>query len=105
MQIPLQITTRGMDVSEAVDKAVRKHVAKLEHFSDRIVSCRVTVEVPESHQQQGKLHAVHVDLRVPGDEIISSHAHENMDVYVALRDAFSAVQRRLEDHVRRQRGQ
>ncbi len=103
MQIPLQITTRGVHTSEAVDAAVRKHVAKLEHFSDQIVSCRVTVEVPASHKHQGALHAVHVDLKVPGDEIISSRGHENEDVYVAIRDAFSAVQRRLEDHMRRQR--
>jgi len=50
-----------------------------------------------------------VDVRVPTGELVVSrehgrdHAHE--DVYVAVRDAFNAVVRQLEDYRRRQRGQ
>ena len=69
------------------------------------MSCRVTVKSPGRHKQQGKHYAVHVDLKVVGGEIASTRHHEHEDVHVALRDAFDAVKRRLEDHVRRQRGQ
>jgi hypothetical protein len=46
-----------------------------------------------------------VDLTAPGEEIVSTHGHENEDINVAIRDAFDAVQRRLEDYVRERRGQ
>ena len=70
--------------------------------------CRVTVEAPHKHHHQGNLYTVRIDLRYPGGETVVSrdpsahHAHE--DVYVALRDAFKAVRRQLQDLVRLQRG-
>ena len=58
--------------------------------------------------RKGKLYAVHIDLTVPDRKIAvtrsgpKDHAHE--DVYVALRDAFNAATRMLEDHSRRTGG-
>jgi ribosomal subunit interface protein len=105
MLIPVQLVTRGMAASDAVDSAVGKHVAKLERFCDHITSCRVTVELAARHKHDGNLYAVHIDLSVPGDEIVSTRRHESEDVYVAMGDAFDAAQRRLEDYVRERRGQ
>ncbi len=105
MKLALQVTFRDMPHSDAIEAEIRRRVEKLEAFCDRIMSCRVTVETPGGHKHQGKLFAVHVDLKVPGEEIASTRRHENEDIYVAIRDAFDAVRRRLEDHVRRIRGQ
>jgi ribosomal subunit interface protein len=105
VQIPLQIVTRGMDASDAVDAAIRKHAEKLDRFCDHITSCRVSVALTAQHRHQGKLYAIHVDLTAPGEEIVSTRGHENEDIYVAIRDTFEAVQRRLEDYVRERRGQ
>jgi len=108
MQLPLQITFRNMGSSAAVERAIREKAAKLEKFSDRIGGCRVVVEAPHRHHHQGRLYRVRVDLTLPGKELVASrersedHAHE--DVYVAIRDAFDAVRRRVEDHERRGRG-
>ena len=108
MQVPLQITFRHMDSSEAVAARIRERVAELERFFDRIVSCRVVVECRHPRHQQGNLFRVRVDLKVPGREIVvgrdpvAHHAYE--DVYIALRDAFDAARRLLEDHVRERRG-
>jgi ribosomal subunit interface protein len=108
MQVPLQITFRHMDSSEAVATRIRERVAELERFFDRIVSCRVVVECRHPRHQQGNLFRVRVDLKVPGREIVvgrdpvAHHAYE--DVYVALRDAFDAARRLLEDHIRERRG-
>jgi ribosomal subunit interface protein len=104
MRIPVQVTFRDMPRSEAVEAEIRRRAEKLEEFCDRIMSCRVTVETPGGHKHQGKLHSVHIDLKVPGEEIASTRRHEHEDVYVAVRDAFDAVRRRLEDYVRRIRG-
>lgn len=105
MRLAPQITFRDMPRSEAVEAEIRRRVEKLEDFCDRIMSCRVTVETPGAHRQQGKAYAIHVDLKLPGEEIASTRRHEHEDVYVAIRDAFDAVRRRLEDTVRRQRGE
>jgi cold shock CspA family protein/ribosome-associated translation inhibitor RaiA len=97
-----------MDRSEAIESAARANAMKLERFAEHIVSCRVTVEAPHKHHRQGKLFHVVVDVRLPGGELVVSrdpdqhHAHE--DVHVALRDAFKAVRRQVQDYVRVQRG-
>ncbi|HVY64396.1 MAG TPA: HPF/RaiA family ribosome-associated protein [Gammaproteobacteria bacterium] len=108
MQVPLEIQFRNMDASEAVEAAARESVAKLERLADSIVSCRVTIEAPHRRHQQGNLYSVSIDLRYAGGEAVANraptakHAHE--DVYVALRDAFKAVRRQIEDRVRVRRG-
>ena len=108
MQLPVQISFRGMEPSDAVEAKIRERTAKLDRFFDRIMGCRVVVESPHRRHHQGKLFHVRVDLTVPGGELAVTrepaehHAHE--DVFVAIRDAFDAAQRQLEDYARRQRG-
>ena len=107
MQVPLQIDFQNMDRSDAVEARVRERAEKLEQFFPRITGCRVTVVAPHRHQRHGKLYEVHVDIDIPGKHILVNHAgprnqaHE--DVYVAVRDAFDAARRRLEDHARKNR--
>ena len=100
MQFPLQITLRGMLHSAALESEIRDRAAKLEQFHPEIVSCRVVVEVPARHQQQGREFKVHVDARVPGREVTTNHSF-HQDVFVAVRIAFEAANRQLEDHARR----
>lgn len=107
MQIPVQVTFKGMEPSATVDAKVRQELDKLERYSDRITSCRVTIEEPQRRRHQGNLFQVRIDLTLPGSELLvkrhpaEHHAHE--DVYVAVRDAFDAARRRLQDHIQRQR--
>ena len=104
MQIPVQITVRDMAHSEALDEHIHAKAAKLElHFSP-ITSCRVVVEAPHKHNHQGRQYVVRLDITVPGSEIVVNHEH-NEDVYIALRDAFAAANRRLEDYARIRRGE
>ena len=103
METPLQITVRNVPHSPVLDARIRDKMAKLEEFHPRITSCRVVVELAGRHQQQGKQFVVHIDLKVPGGEIAVNRDHHE-DVYVALRDAFDAARRKLEDFAREQRG-
>jgi ribosomal subunit interface protein len=103
MQLPVQVTYRGMESSAAIDDAVRDKAAKLEQFHPRITACRVVIEQPAHHKRKGKEFVVHVDLKVPGGEIAVNRDHD-ADVFVALRDAFDAARRKLEDFAREQRG-
>jgi cold shock CspA family protein/ribosome-associated translation inhibitor RaiA len=104
MQIPVDITYKEMDPSDALNLRITDWVAKLERVYDRITRCEVLVDAPHRHHRKGREFHVRVRLTVPGGkELVSSHdpgpdgAHE--DVYVALRDAFSAARRQLEDYV------
>jgi len=107
MTFPLSVTFRDMDPSPALEEFVRQWAAKLEHFSDHIERCHVVLERPHQHHRQGQTVHVRVTLAVPGTDVVVSrdhsldHAHE--DAYVAIRDAFQAARRQLEDHVRRLR--
>ena len=104
MQIPLQVTLKDMPQSEAVESRIREKAEKLGRFYDRIISCRVVVESPQRHQHQGKLYSVRIDLTVPGAELVANRAQDE-DIYVAVRNAFVAITRQLEDFARRQRGE
>ena len=103
MQIPLQITIRGVEHSDALETHIRDKAQKLEEFFDHITSCRVVVEVPHKHHQQGRQFNVRIDIGVPGSEIAVNRDHAE-DVYVALRDAFGAAKRQLEDYARKLHG-
>jgi ribosomal subunit interface protein len=109
MQIPVQVTFRDMDPSKAVEANVREKAGKLERHFERVISCRVVVEAPHRRQTKGKLYNVRIDIGVPGKEILVNHAgpnnHAHEDVYVAIRDAFNAAARQLEDHARKIRGE
>ena len=103
MQIPLQITIRDMPASAALEDHIREKAAKLELFYPPLMGCRVVIELPHKHKHQGKLFNVRIDLTVPGSEIVINR-DQSEDIYVALRDAFDAAKRKLEDYGRRQRG-
>ena len=126
MILPVQITFRNMQPSEAVAARARAEAAKLDRYFDRITSCRVVVEALHRHHKWGEQFHVRIELGVPGEEIVVRHAPSlrgalahtdtskwlkhleaggaHKDVYVTMRDAFKAARRRLEDYVRRLRG-
>ncbi|HHM04863.1 MAG TPA: ribosome-associated translation inhibitor RaiA [Gammaproteobacteria bacterium] len=105
MKLPLQITFRNMEGSPAMEENIKNKVEKLERCFDQIIACRIVVEAMTRRRQQGNVYHVRIDVTVPGGEIAVSrdpavsHAHE--DVYVAIRDAFDAARRQLEERSQR----
>lgn len=108
MRRPTQITFRGMDPSEAVRERVLDRAAEIELLDERITGVHVTVEAPHRHHHQGNLFSVRIDIHLPDSEIVVGREHHDQqgheDVYVALRDAFDAARRQLEEHLRRRSG-
>jgi cold shock CspA family protein len=108
MEQPLQITFRNDLHSDALEADIREKAAKLDQFYEKVMACRVMVEAPHSHHHKGNLYHIRIDLTVPGGELVvkrgpkEHHAHE--DPYVAVRDAFDAARRQLQDYARKQRG-
>jgi ribosome-associated translation inhibitor RaiA len=97
-----------MKPSPAVERRIRTRAAELEQFYDAITGCDVIVEAPHRHGLKGRLYSVRLSIHVPKGTLAVSrgrrHHHAHEDIYVALRDAFDAGARRLEDYARRRRG-
>jgi cold shock CspA family protein/ribosome-associated translation inhibitor RaiA len=130
MEIPLQITFRNMPPSGTIENNIREKAAKLESLYGHIMSCRVILEAPHRHHHKGKAYQVRIDLTVPGGELVINRAPKRLDaaklrlpaerdltethepgkhaahedIYVAIRDAFNAAGRKLQDYARRRRG-
>ena len=107
MQIPLQITYRGMSSSPSVDALISERTNRLERFSDRIVRCHVIIDVPHRHHRQGRHFSVHVDVTTPLGSIVvtrdPSSDSEPRELAALVREAFDAAARQLEEETRRQR--
>ncbi|HAA03828.1 MAG TPA: 30S ribosomal protein S30 [Syntrophobacteraceae bacterium] len=104
MRIPLQITSRDIELPESIETVIREKADKLKTFNDQIIGCRVVVETPHRSRQKGIFYNVNIELSVPGsDLVVKREAH--MDLTAAIRDAFDAARRQLQDYSRRQRGE
>jgi ribosomal subunit interface protein len=103
-----QIIWQNLSPSNTIEANIRKHIAKLEKFSDRLSDCRVIIEVPHRHHHQGNIYHVQINLTVPGGELVvnrqppAQQAHE--DLSVAIRDAFESAERQLKDYAQQRRG-
>lgn len=110
MALVPEIVFDNMDPSAAVAARVTEKSAKLVKRFDRLTHVRVVVEAPHRHHHKGKIYHCKITLGLPGraDLVVNhgnedDHAHE--DVYVAVRDAFEAARRQLEDATERMRGE
>lgn len=104
MQRPLKITSRDFALTEAIETEIREKAAALETFYEHISGCEVTLHAPAiKHHRKGGPFIVGIRLTVPGQELVVDHQAEE-DFARAIREAFDAARRRLEDYAREQRG-
>lgn len=104
MQIPPEISFRGVPSSDRLKGRIQDEVDKLERYFDGIVRCRVAVELPHRRHEDGNRYHVGIRVTVPGRELVVSRdpgrdeTHEELDV--AITDAFGAMARQLEEYSR-----
>jgi len=109
MPLDVQIFFHGLDHSPAVEAAVRRRAEELERLSDRLIACRVVLEAVDHRHHQHSRYRVRIELALAGHVVVADsgpgqhHAHEG--IYVAIRDAFEAARRQLQDHKCRLDGQ
>ena len=107
MSIEPQITVRNMSSTDSLVSVINDKTAKLVRYAEQISRCEVMVEAPSGHHHHGGHFRVRVRVTIPGGELVAlrdpprAGAHE--DVYIAIRDAFEAMQRQLKDHYDRKR--
>ena len=102
MHTPLEIHFHGIEKSEAVEERVREKVSKLEKHFGRMTRCRVVLEVPHRSPQKPKVFQVKIEISLPRRQPIvvchereGAHAHEELPL--AIRDAFEAALRKVDD--------
>jgi ribosome-associated translation inhibitor RaiA len=98
MDIPLQVTFRGLAHSPALSDRIRDKATKLHTQHPRITSCRVTVEARHRHHAQGRSFSARIEIHAPDQDVAVGYG-ENEDPHVAVREAFDAVHRQLQAHV------
>ncbi|MCR9220745.1 MAG: cold shock domain-containing protein [Alphaproteobacteria bacterium] len=109
MQAPLQIHFEHLDPSETVEARIREEAEKLEQFEPRLTTARVVVARPQRRRHHGDAFQIRLHLTVPGaaDIVVSREPGDNdahTDMYVVIRDAFSAARRQLQDLARKRQG-
>ena len=102
MHTPVEIHFHGIEKSEAIEERVLEKVAKLEKHFGRMTRCRVVLEAPHRSPQKPKVFQIKIEISLPRRQPIvvchereGSHAHEELPL--AIRDAFEAALRRIDD--------
>ncbi|OPY83582.1 MAG: Cold shock protein 2 [Syntrophorhabdus sp. PtaU1.Bin153] len=107
MLIPLQITFHGTRASASVEEKIRKATQKLERFHDGIISVRTAVSVVQRGQLSGDQYRVRLDVSIPGKELVVNRepgdSTTHRDPLVAVRDAFTAMERMLRGYAEERR--
>lgn len=104
MKLPLEISARNVNVSAATEELIREKTEKLDKLYDKIIGCRVTVDIPHRSQRSGILYNVRIDISVPGREIVVRREPDE-DLHAAVLGSFDIAQRRLKEFSEKQRGE
>jgi ribosomal subunit interface protein len=100
MKVPVEISYREIDKTEAIDALIHEKLAKLEKFCDHISSCHIAIEKIHDHPKSGSPYRVRLDITVPpGHEIAAVSNPDEGNQYkpleAVIRDAFEAARRQL----------
>ena len=63
MDIPLELSFHHAQKTDELEELIRKRVARLEKFHQHLVSCRVAVEQPQTHQRSGNPYRVRIEVQ------------------------------------------
>jgi len=102
MHTPVEIHFHGIEKSTAVEERVREKVSKLDKHFGRMTRCRVVLEAPHRNPQKPKAYQIKIEISLPRRRpIVVCHeragAHANEELPLAIRDAFEAALRKIDD--------
>lgn len=105
MDTNLEIAFHNMDPQPELDAYIRERAEKLEKLFDRMVGMRVAIEHQHRQHRTGNVYDVHIELMVPGNDIVVSRQpkkaqerYANPDARTSIRDAFEAAERQLKEY-------
>ena len=93
-----QITFHGLRPNEELKREVDERITWLEQFFPPLLGCRVRLQVPHRHHSHGRHMHVTIEMTVPRHpRLVVTHEPSLDDARVAIREAFDAARRRLQD--------
>src|SRR5258707_12398199 len=100
MQLPVNITYRGLDKSDKIDELVMTYAARLDKFCDHINRCDVAIEQPNHAHKKGNPVRVRIDVTVaPGHELVADESQTDDNFFKplkkAIHDTFRTMERQL----------
>lgn len=101
MQKPLEVNYHDVPRSDWSLDLIHARAARLERYSDHIISCQVIVAQPHQHQSKGRPYRVTIDVRLPGQQALAvveepdSVPRGHGDLRPVINGAFDAMERRL----------
>lgn len=108
MKTQPQIVYKDFSPSDALTARINEEIAELEQVSDRIISCRVAVEMPHRRHQTGNHYLIKVELWMPGKVLKVGRdppEHDNNeDPYAAVNETFDRAKRVLREFERVSQG-
>ena len=110
MQLPLEVTYRGVEKSEEIERMVAEMAGRLDKFCDHINRCDVVIEQPNHAHKKGNPYRVRIDVTVAGGhELISDESqtdgHSVNPLSKVVHDAFKTMERQLRHLVEKQRNE
>ena len=110
MQLPVNISYRGLEKSDEIEQMVRDKASRLDKFCDHIGRCDVAIEQPNHAHKKGNPFRVRIDVTVPpGHELVAEEEQADNGTHEPLtkvvHDAFKTMERQLRHLVSKQRGE
>ncbi|MGF1497016.1 MAG: HPF/RaiA family ribosome-associated protein [Elainellaceae cyanobacterium] len=107
MQVPLQVSYRGVEKTDALDALIQEKVDKLEDACSQLNSCRVSIEKAHVHPDSGSPYRVRIDMTVPPSHELAAvkspgEATQYVPLEAVIREAFDAARRQLVEINRRE---
>jgi ribosomal subunit interface protein len=104
MKLPLEISARNVKLSSETENLIREKATKLDHLYDKIIGCRVKVDMPHRSQRSGLAYNVRIDITIPGGEVVVKR-EPDQDLHAAIVSSFDTAQRQLKEYAMKQRGE
>lgn len=99
----VEVVPHDVVITPEVQEYLQQRVGRLPEFYDRILSSRVVLRGETRHHQTGGPFSVHLYIDVP-QRVVTVTRQQRDNLHVAIREAFDAAQRQLQDLARKQRG-
>ena len=108
MQLPVNITYRGLKKSQEIEQLVLEKATRLDKFCDHISRCDVAIEQPNHTHKKGNQFRVRIDVTVPpGHELVAEEKQIDNGTHdplaKAVHGAFKIMERELRRVVDKQR--
>ncbi len=109
MQTPVEVAFQHCEPTNEIRAEIDKQTRRLEKCGDRLTSCHVVVSRPQGRRRTGNLFQVDIRVAMPDHkDVIVDREHrrapEHQHVLVAIREAFDAAVRQIQEAERDLRG-